>query len=96
MNSEIIEDTKEPMTYSFYRQNRKGAAPKNAPTYLDKSKLGPKFQVKVFKKYECTACGYIFDEAIEGKLFSDLPADWNCPICGTPKEDFNLLIENNS
>jgi flavin reductase (DIM6/NTAB) family NADH-FMN oxidoreductase RutF len=96
MNSEIIDDTKAPMTYSFYRQTRKGAAPKNAPTYIDKSKLRSNLQAKAFKKYECTACGYIYDEAIEVKLFSDLPVDWTCPICGTPKEDFILMTENNS
>jgi flavin reductase (DIM6/NTAB) family NADH-FMN oxidoreductase RutF len=88
LHSEILDDFKDPMTYSYYRQTRKGVAPKNAPTYIDKSKLEPKKQATAFKKYECTACGYIYDEAIEGIKFSDLPADWVCPNCGTPKEDF--------
>lgn len=47
-------------------------------------------------KYECTACGYIYDPAegdpengIEaGTEFSELPEDWVCPLCGLGKEVF--------
>ena len=88
LNSEILDDSKEPITYMYYRQVRKGVAPKNAPTYIDKSKLEPKIQASALKKYECTACGYIYDEAIEGKKFTDLPPDWVCPSCGVEKGDF--------
>lgn len=35
IQSEIVDDTKEALTYLYYRQARKGAAPKNAPTYID-------------------------------------------------------------
>jgi flavin reductase (DIM6/NTAB) family NADH-FMN oxidoreductase RutF/rubredoxin len=92
LNSEILDDSKDPITYMYYRQVRKGVAPKNAPTYIDKSKLEPKGKRPAFKKYECTACGYIYDEAIEGKKFIDLPPDWVCPSCGTAKEDFIEVI----
>jgi len=88
LHSAILDDTKEPITYTYYRQIRKGVAPKNAPTYIDKSKLGPAIKASALKKYECTACGYIYDEAIEGKKFTDLPPDWVCPSCGVEKEDF--------
>ncbi len=88
LNSGILDDTKEPITYTYYRQVRKAVAPKNAPTFLDKSKLQPKPTNPVFKKYECTACGHIYDEAIEGIKFTDLPADWVCPSCGSAKEFF--------
>jgi len=36
LHSEILDDSKEPITYMYYRQVRKGVAPKNAPTYVDK------------------------------------------------------------
>ena len=36
-------------------------------------------------KYECSICGYIYDEA-EGD--ADLPADWVCPTCGADKDAF--------
>jgi flavin reductase (DIM6/NTAB) family NADH-FMN oxidoreductase RutF len=39
VHSEIIDDTKEPLTYLYYREVKKGTASKNAPTYIDKSKL---------------------------------------------------------
>jgi len=42
LNAEVLDDTKEPLTYLHYRQVRKGVAPKNAPTYIDKSKLALK------------------------------------------------------
>ena len=45
------------------------------------------------KKYRCTICGYIYDEAVEKVKFADLPADWKCPLCGAPKEMFEEIIE---
>jgi flavin reductase (DIM6/NTAB) family NADH-FMN oxidoreductase RutF/rubredoxin len=88
VQSEILNDTLEPITYQYYRQIKKGVAPKNAPTYVDKSKLEKTPAGTAFKKFKCTACGYIYDEAKEGKKFADLPDDWVCPICGSEKEDF--------
>ena len=92
LQAEVLDDTQEPLTYQHYRQVRKGVAPKNAPTYIDKSKLAPKPASPALKKYQCTACGYVYDEAIEGKKFTDLPADWVCPSCGSEKEDFMEII----
>lgn len=88
IQSEIIDDTKDALTYLHYRQVRKGVAPKNAPTYIDKTKLGTNFTETSFKKFECTACGYIYDEADEEIKFADLPDDWVCPVCGSEKSDF--------
>ena len=45
------------------------------------------------KKYRCTICGYIYDEAVEKVKFTDLPDDWKCPLCGAPKEMFEEVIE---
>lgn len=50
-------------------------------------------------KYECTVCGYVYDEeegdpeseVPPGTIFEDLPDDWICPVCGAPKKDFELL-----
>jgi rubrerythrin len=39
-------------------------------------------------KYICSICGYVYDEAKEKSSFSDLPADWTCPLCDAPKSDF--------
>jgi flavin reductase (DIM6/NTAB) family NADH-FMN oxidoreductase RutF/rubredoxin len=88
VQSEIIDDNKELLTYAYYRQVRKGVAPKNAPTYVDVSMLEKKKTEKEFKKYECPACGYIYDEVKEKIRFIDLPDDWECPVCGSPKSDF--------
>jgi len=88
VQAEVIDDTKSAITYLQYRQIRKGAAPKNAPTYVDKSKLQSKPTEREFKKFQCTACGYIYDEAEEEIKFADLPDDWVCPVCGSEKSDF--------
>ena len=88
INAEIIDESKEPLTYSYYRQVKKGVAPKNAPTYIDISKLEIKSKDLTSKKYQCPACGHIYDDAIEKVKFETLSNDWDCPICGTEKSDF--------
>jgi flavin reductase (DIM6/NTAB) family NADH-FMN oxidoreductase RutF/rubredoxin len=88
VQSKIIDDTKEPITYLYYRQVKKGVAPKNAPTYIDKSKFESDKQITSAKKYKCSACGYIYDESTEKIKFADLPADWVCPVCGSEKSEF--------
>lgn len=50
------------------------------------------------ESYVCTVCGYIYDPAqgdedsgiAPGTKFSDLPADWTCPVCGADKSAFVL------
>ena len=48
------------------------------------------------KKYRCTICGYIYDEAVEKVKFTDLPDDWKCPWCGAPKSMFQEITEENA
>jgi flavin reductase (DIM6/NTAB) family NADH-FMN oxidoreductase RutF/rubredoxin len=96
VQSDVVDDTMEPITYLHYREVKKGIAPKNAPTYVDKSLLEKKDAPSIYKKFKCTACGYVYDEEEgdpsngfdPGTLFADLPDDWVCPVCGTEKEDF--------
>jgi flavin reductase (DIM6/NTAB) family NADH-FMN oxidoreductase RutF len=88
ITAEIIDESHEPLTYQYYRQVKKGFSPKNAPTYIDKSKLTPNTMLASHKKFRCPVCGYIYDEAIENIKFADLPDDWVCPICGDEKADF--------
>lgn len=50
-------------------------------------------------RYECTACGYIYDPEIgdpengidPGTEFDALPEDWVCPVCGVEKDLFEEL-----
>lgn len=41
-------------------------------------------------KYQCSVCGYIYDEEKEGTPFAQLEA---CPLCKAPREKFVLLEE---
>lgn len=65
-----------------------GIAPRNAPAYINKSKMEASKPSVALKKYKCRTCGYVYDEEQEGVIFSDLPDNWTCPICGTDKSDF--------
>ena len=48
------------------------------------------------QKWECLACGYIYDPAegdpdagvAPGPAWEDLPEDWVCPECGAGKDMF--------
>ncbi|MHA1783574.1 MAG: rubredoxin [Candidatus Helarchaeota archaeon] len=42
-------------------------------------------------KWKCIVCGYIYDEDAEGKKFEDLPEDYECPMCGVPKSEFEKV-----
>ncbi len=39
VNSDLVDPGETPLTYAHYRDVKRGIAPKNAPTYIDKSKL---------------------------------------------------------
>jgi len=49
-------------------------------------------------KYVCTVCGYVYDpqqgdpdNGIDpGTKFEDVPDDWECPVCGASKDDFEV------
>lgn len=51
------------------------------------------------EKWECLACGYIYDPALgdpeasipPGTPFEDLPDDWVCPECGVSKDMFQKM-----
>ena len=90
-DAKILDQANEVITYDYYRRVRKGLSPKNAPTYIDKSKLETKEDKSDSGVYECTSCGYIYDEIEESVKFSDLPDDWECPVCGAGKEDFKKV-----
>ena len=76
-----------PMTYAYYHDVIKGKAPKNAPTYIEEEKDN----ISEGEKYKCIICGHIYDEAVEGIKFDDLPDNWRCPICGVGKDKFKKI-----
>jgi rubredoxin len=47
-------------------------------------------------KYVCTVCGYVYDPeqgdpdngVNPGTKWEDVPNDWECPVCGASKDDF--------
>jgi flavin reductase (DIM6/NTAB) family NADH-FMN oxidoreductase RutF/rubredoxin len=93
VDNALLDADDEPLTYAWYRDVKKGKAPKNAPTYVDPEKLKSAATEAI---YRCTACGYEYDPAKgdpehgfpAGTRFEDLPDDWVCPVCGTEKDGF--------
>ncbi len=53
------------------------------------------------RKWICTTCGFIYDEAVgipdqgiaPGTRFEDLPEGWLCPECTAEREVFELYVE---
>lgn len=51
------------------------------------------------KRLMCLGCGFSYDEALglpehgiaAGTRWEDIPADWTCPDCGTPKSMFEMV-----
>lgn len=43
--------------------------------------------------YKCMVCDELYDEEREGVKFADLPDDWVCPLCCSPKSEFVLVEE---
>jgi len=43
---------------------------------------------KSTKRLECVICGYIYDESGEDVPWDKLPDDWECPVCGAGKSEF--------
>ena len=81
-----------PMTYAYYHQVKRGTTPKTAPSYIEERKeAAPKME-----KYRCRICGYIYDPELgdpesdiePGTPFEKLPEDWECPVCGASKDEF--------
>ena len=89
VESEALKDG-EPMTYAYYHQVKGGTTPKTAPTYRKEEKK------PAVAKYECTICGYTYDQEkgdpdgdiAPGTPFEDIPDSWTCPVCGASKDQF--------
>jgi flavin reductase (DIM6/NTAB) family NADH-FMN oxidoreductase RutF/rubredoxin len=83
-----------PLTYDYYKNIKKGKAPRNAPTYTGEE-VKPRMEKS--SKYVCSICGYVYDpeqgdpdaNIKPGTSFADLPEDWVCPICGADKTKFD-------
>ena len=87
VETKMLNNIEIPLTYSHYKNIKKGIAPKNAPTYIKKIKT----KSEKLKVYKCEVCGHIYDDNIEKIKFKDLPKDWTCPTCGVSKEEFSEI-----
>ena len=45
-------------------------------------------------RYECSVCGYDYDEEQEGISWESLPDDWICPGCGSEKSLFQRMNDD--
>lgn len=96
VEGEIVNAEADPLTYAYYREIRKGKAPKNAPTYIAPEKLDKLEVSPATEEMYCTACGFNYNPKMgdpdsgiaPGTAFEDIPDSWVCPVCGAAKSDF--------
>ncbi len=99
LDMEVLDEEGTPLTYDYYHKVKKAFSPKNAPTYIDESKLIEPKGEEGLAKSKCLACGFIYDPAegdpdsgiAPGTPFEDIPDDWTCPICGATKDMFTVI-----
>ncbi len=61
IETKMLNNEEIPLTYSHYKNIKKGIAPKNAPTYIKKINR----RSEKLKVYKCAVCGHIYDDNIE-------------------------------
>ncbi|MCC6917690.1 MAG: rubredoxin [Alphaproteobacteria bacterium] len=52
-----------------------------------------------YRFWQCRTCGYLYSEEAgdpmeglaPGTRWRDIPDDWICPMCGTPKAEFDMV-----
>ena len=55
--------------------------------------------VQPYRTWMCQVCGWLYEEAAglpeagiaPGTRWEDVPADFTCPECGAPKQDFEVI-----
>ena len=83
------------MTYDYYHEVKRGTTPKTAPSYVEEKQK----EVTKMSNYECSVCGWIYDPEIgdpdngvaPGTPFESIPDDWQCPVCGASKDEFEKV-----
>ncbi|PWD98765.1 flavin reductase [Marinilabilia rubra] len=91
LQTEVINDQKPAMTYNEFKEKKNRVAPPNAPTHIDEPSEEETTEKSSSGKYQCTQCGFIYDNSEEDTPFEDLPEDWTCPVCGAKKSDFKPI-----
>ncbi len=69
VSESVLLSDERPMSYAYYKEEKKGITPPKAPSYQ---------KPKQISGYKCDVCGYIY----RGET---LPIDYICPICGEAK-----------
>jgi flavin reductase (DIM6/NTAB) family NADH-FMN oxidoreductase RutF/rubredoxin len=100
LSNDLLDSASEAMTYAYYRNVKRGLAPKNAPTFIDKKKIAkPVEEEPVAGRAKCLVCSYLYDPKVgdpdggipPGTAYEDIPDDWTCPVCGATKDMFEPI-----
>lgn len=59
----------------------------------------PAVETQVLDRYECRACGYVYEpdkgdnksQVSPGTPFEELPPNWRCPVCGVKASQFENI-----
>ena len=92
LQTNVIDEQKPAMTYNEFKEKKNRVAPANAPTHIEEAPDSDKTSgISSSGKYQCTQCGFIYDNSEEDTPFESLPDDWTCPVCGAAKSDFKPI-----
>lgn len=79
-DANLISGTKEPLTYSYFRDEMKLMAPERAPTYIDRNKL--KKQQEEASPEPTKGFGVKLERTAEEKIQNEDEGRYICQICG--------------
>ena len=82
----VVLDDAESATYAYYQSNIKNKADASAAGGAGSGAAGAAGPEKKIKGWRCKICGYEY-------MGAELPAGFECPICGHPAEDFEPIYE---
>lgn len=81
----VLKDNKLKGAILFGKKDALSFVNRNIETEVNPDEIRKAMDAYIFK---CNSCGVEYDEAKKGLAFEDLPDDWECPQCGSPKDEF--------
>ncbi len=88
VDGEQGENTAHPLIYGDYQVTMKSAAMEAFQKFKASNKPPINTPLNATFRWRCTICGFIYDGVVP---FDELPDNWQCPVCGAPKQKFEKV-----
>jgi nitrite reductase (NADH) large subunit len=84
----VLKDNKLKGAILFGKKDALSFINKNIESEVNPEEIRKALEAYIFK---CSNCGAEYDEVKKGMAFEDLTDDWECPKCGSLKDDFEKI-----